>query len=421
MKGKLKVRSVLKVVYIVIGIIVCIFSYILSYSTNSYNYIKDITNEAISSQEYQNVAKIHGGCFDVRNLVDNDNSDSYDLAVFPSATLSSFTYKSGDNNVTDYVYENSYYVYLFNLKYDVENYGDNNTNYNYSGLRFSNSDGGQYDYYFTLSENINSNLYASEPTSANTYILNAGRNMFDYYNNYGFINLTLTESLVKAMSQVDGSNLNNDIDTISILNSRKEVVGSYDINLNFEGEYFTAVSELVTKYNAYILVANNADASSEDKTAAETTFNTFYESFEKSFLSNENYSFRYSDDYLQPVSIIWQSVGITVLFIVCAILIYILLFHFKFLKGIFNRNSQKYDRYKPKNTSDKNAKIITAKVQPAKTEVKDENNISDLEDSVDDLKDEEVKDENNIYDLEDSIDDLKDEEVKDDRLSQKDE
>lgn len=355
-------KTGLKIIYVILGIIICIFTYVLSYNTNGYNYISNLTNEAISAKDYAGVAKIHGGCFDVRNLVTDDGSNSYDLAIFRATNLSQIAYTVDGEATTDYHFEKNYYIYIANISYDTANYSDNTTDYNYTGIRFNFTEGASYDYYFTLSNTINSTVYSENNSSVEASLLHASRNLLEYYSYYSFVNFNLTETLANAMSSVEGSSINS----ISLINSHNVIVGTYTIDLNYEGEFFDSVEPLVTNYNAYITTSNSSTASDEEKNAAANSYNEFYSSFEASFLANTNYSFRYDDSTLNPSSIVWQSVGSTALAVVVLGLIYFLIFHFKFIKGLFNKNSQKYERYTPSNGT-KTGTIITAKTKPVKT------------------------------------------------------
>ena len=67
-------KGILKIIYIVVGVIATILVYVLGYNSNCVNHIVNLTNEAIAEKDYVQLAKIHGGCFDVNNLaVENDD------------------------------------------------------------------------------------------------------------------------------------------------------------------------------------------------------------------------------------------------------------------------------------------------------------------------------------------------------------
>ena len=113
-----------------------------------------------------------------------------------------------------------------------------------------------------------------------------------YYENWGFINVTLSESVVNAIY----SDLKGDINKIEILDRDGKSVYSESINLDFKQDFFKDVQPLCDNYNTYINEVNSDDKAVKE--AAEEKFNKFYEGtesskgFEETFLENTNYTFR---------------------------------------------------------------------------------------------------------------------------------
>ena len=202
-----------------------------------------------------------------------------------------------------------------------------------AGLRFK-SNTSSYDYLFKITSDVNSSSYVEKPTTVDDYLLKGERNLFNYKLNYDFFNITLTSLDIKAMQN---AGLEGAITGFDILDQTGNVIATSDVSLDFSQKFFDDVSELVSHYNTYIK-EYSASESKEDKKAAEDKFNAFYDGedgFEKKFTSEHpDYTFRYSDSYLRPGKLIWNGVGILAIFALCVVLIYILLFHFAFIKGL---------------------------------------------------------------------------------------
>ncbi len=326
------IKSVLKILYIAFGLILAVLIYIIGYNSNGFNYILKITNKAIKQQDYTEVALIHGGCLDKRSLVE-DQTDLLDMAIFPSTTLSATTYYSEEEKKTENSYDNSYYIYIFNPKFELIDV--QTTEYiNSSGVKFYDENENSFVYEFKITNDINAKKYVAKPSTKEEALLYGERNLFNGYDSWGFFNITLTSDMIEAM------NLKN-ITSLAVLDSGGNEVYTQEVSLDFSQEFFSDVAPLVEHYNIYIEEANSSDK--EISKNAEDKFNEFYggeNGFEAQFKQIENYSFRHSDKYLQPTSLIWQTIGIVALYLVCAFLLYMLLFHFAFLKSLVSRDGR---------------------------------------------------------------------------------
>lgn len=376
------IKTVLKVVYVAFGVIIAFLVYMIGFNSNGFNHIQRITNEAIEAKDYAEVGMIHGGCLDKRNIVE-ENSDAFDMAIFPSTVLSTVSYYANVEEKTttsENSYDNSYYIYVFNPTYSTKNVTTNGVVTNKTGLRFK-SEAGSYDYLFSISSTINSDSYIEYPASKNEALLSATRDIESGHTNWGFYNVTLTDTMVTAAQ----SQLNGAIKSVAVLDSLGEEVASVEANLDFSQAFFTDVKPLVEHYNSFI-AEYNAATDDAGRSAAETKFNEFYLSntekgvvgFEDSF-PNEYYTFRHPDSYLRPTSLTWQTIGMLVVYLVCVALLYVLLFHFAFLKGLISRNGH-YRRNpgakaKPAaNANTSNSTIIDAEAKevPVKKDSKNE-------------------------------------------------
>ncbi len=358
-------KKILKIGYIALGLVIAVLVYLIGYNSNGFNHISKLTNKAIENKDYVELAKIHGGCFDTFNLVE-ENDEILDMAIFPSTTLGSVTYyDEEDKTKTVSRYDASYYIYIMNPKFDTDTKEVNGKPFNDTALRFISANG-TYDYKFQIDKNINSSLYLEKPKSEAEALLNSSRDIFSTYTNWNFFNISLTRSLVNAMGLEDG------IHSIEVLDRDGVVKFSYDVHLDFTQTFFTDVEPLITHYNTYIEEYNSDDK--EVKNNASKKFDEFYlgeDGFEAKFKKNENYSFRHENKYLQPSSLIWQTIGILVLYLICISLFYFLLFHFSFLKGLISRRTDGKYSVNPgaKRKDTINAKTKDIQVEENKEEV----------------------------------------------------
>lgn len=173
------------------------------------------------------------------------------------------------------------------------------------------------------------------------------------------MNIVVTQGMLEAMGI-------NTASKIELVNDVNEVVASFDVKLDFSQKFFTDVNPLVEKYNEYIktIEANPNDKDTQE--AANTEFNKFYEGengFHNSFLKlDDSYSYRHADKVLQPGKLVWQTIGMVVLYVVVAVALYLLFFHFNDLKGLFTRNKGNY-RVNPASVNAAKANAINAQAK----------------------------------------------------------
>lgn len=399
-------KKILKIVYLAFALIMAFLVYIIGYNSNGYSHIQKLTADALNDKNYVDIAKIFGGCFDTRNLVTSQN-DVCEVAIFPSTTLSQISYykdsESSDIEISN-TYNNSYYIYIFNPSTSLQTVDYKNSKgelMNDFGIRFQTASGDYYDYKFKISSTVNSYMINDKPLSVKDVILNGERDLFTSYTNWGFYSLTLTSPLIDAMD------LDGNITSISILdscsNNSEHVKCNIDVNLDFSQEFFDDVKDLVKNYNQYIEDSNSEDSTIKDNAA--NKFNEFYDGnentlgFEEKFLSNPNYSFRYEDKYLQPTKLIFQTLGILVLYLVCVALIYVLLFHFARIRDLVTRNRGTTKNYGSRKTVEK--KLNNKNVIDTKPTVIEEANVSTLN-SENTLPDTKVE-ENTLVEKQDDV------------------
>ena len=334
------IKSIFKVLYIGFAVILAILVYIAGYNTNAYNYINKITTNAINNKDYVELAKIHGGCFEAVDLVTNEptlNKNGYELAIFKSGTLvTEEFYVSDETKTTENEYVYSYYVYLFGLTDTLDASTDGTTVTNKTSFNFVGTEG-EYEYFFKVSNYYNTAIYNDKPKTFTEAILGDERNLFANQENWGFVNLTLTESLFEAMNI-------GTIKEIQLTDANGQVVFTQNIELDFNDQsgFFSEIKPLVVNYNEYIDKVTG-EATNEQISKAEATFNEFYAKFEEEFVKNPTNTFRHEDKYLQPSNLVWKTAGLVAAYIASAMILYILLFNFALIKRIFNRNSYSKD------------------------------------------------------------------------------
>lgn len=435
-------RTILKVLYVAFGIVIAFVVAMASYNVSAYDHIVELTNEGIKSKEYYKVAMVHGGVLDKDNLIAEQNS-KLDMAIYPSFTLSSYSYTENDEAIKYEHYDKSYYIYLFDLKFDT---GLSDVEVNKSALRFETSSGKYFDYLFVVNNDTNSSSYVKNPSSLKEAVINSERNAFERYDAWGFIGITLTETIYEAIS----NELNNEpISKISVIGNDGDnnVVASYDVDLSFDNqELYDRAQPLLDIYNAIYasddalkamlekgletyyngfeveltntngtfygeknieykfdgvvktelyssyevnLTNNIVSINGVEATVLENTDNgvkvlidnIVYElisengtyklrvaGFEESFLygsDNTNFTFRYSNEKLQPNSLIWDAAGVVALFVLAAGILYFLIFHFKFIKRLVLREGKKGN-----NKYTVNKEAVEARTKAKKSNVK---------------------------------------------------
>ena len=356
-------KSIFKVMYIGFAVILAVLTYIAGYNTNIFEHINSLTSQAINDKNYVEIAKIHGACFEADNIVKEQaslNKTDYELAIFKSSIqISEQIYEEGKSEaITENGYDYSYYIFLFGLTDILDQTTDGTTMTNETAFNFIGTEG-TYKYYFKVSKDYNNTYYNEKPKTLNEALLGKERDLFVYQTNWGFVNLTLTETLLNAMNI--GS-----VNKIQVTNKSGEVVFEQNIVLDFNKEsgFFKDMQPLVVSYNEYIDEVTAANNDKEIINNANKKFEAFYKDFEVKFEDTPNYTFRYEDSYLQPSKLVWKTIGLLALYVLAAAVLYLLLFNFTMIKNIFVKNS--YSNSYGQRAVQKNKKstnVIDAKVE----------------------------------------------------------
>lgn len=376
------VKKILKILYISFGLLFAILIYMVGYQSNLSSHILNLTAEAIESKDYSNIALVHGGCFDRENLI-VDDSDELEIGIYSAAHLSAFNVydnKDAESATTKRFYDNAYIIYVVAPKFSIKGYSENGKMVNQSGINLFDGDK-SYKYDFLINDEINKDKYISKPVSTDeAYFIK--RDLITYYDTWDFMNIVITQGMLKAMGL-------NKITKLEFVNDVNEVVETFDINLDFSQKFFADVKPLSENYNNYIQKVEASNNDSKVQKEAEEEFNKFYEGesgFHNSFLAmDDSYSYRYTDKELEPGKIVWQTIGMLSLYLLAAVGLYLLFFHFNDIKNLFTRNRGNY-RVNPASVNAAKANAINAKAKDVtKPEINVKNEVKE-QDSTDEVK-----------------------------------
>ena len=333
-------KTFFKVLYICAGVVVLIFVYLLAYNNYTLTRIQGLASQAIAEKNYVELERIFGSFFSTESIVENNSSD-YEIAVFPTAAFSTYKYKVNDEEKTYEHSDRGYNIYFIKPdKNSVNDVTKGTSLSNETGIKYTFTDGIEYTYHLQISETYNKSEYISEPRTANESILHGARNYFSIYSYLNYFDIQLTESIVDAIKAETGST--GTVNKITFVDaSGKDVGVGHTVTLDFGQEWFNEVDEYITKYNQYITDYNAAE-DNETKSNLTKEFETYFygsnnDGYYYTFQNRPGCGVARGKDYVYPGSLIWQSVGMCALVVVVLFLLYMLIFHFKFLKNLVYR------------------------------------------------------------------------------------
>lgn len=355
-----------KVLYVGVSIIIAVVIYMIGYQSNQNNHIYDLVAENVNKGEYANVGRTLGGCFDTKSIVTEDE-DKLDLVVYPATTLTSSYQVDGKSYQH---FETAYYIYLFKPQFSLWNV-DNEKAPNMSGIRFIASDGSSYDYLYLVNENVNADKYVNNPKTEEEALLKNQRQQIIYQKQHNL--LFAISTFTKTQLNLIKTYLNgNEIDKISILDIRGEVVYTTNVQLDFSQAFFTDVESFRAHFDEYVQKVN-ATSDKKEKKRLEEEFNAYSIDWQDNtfapWVEEKNYTLRYDNSILSPSSLIWRTIGMVALFAVVVVILYLLFFHFAAVKRIFSRET--YKDYGGKGTYVNGKEIHNKKPSSKKTPVKD--------------------------------------------------
>lgn len=336
------IKTFFKVLYIALGLIVAVFVAIITYNNYAISHIQNLASTAVNTKNYNELEYIFGTFFSTKEVI-KDSTAQYDLVVYPSVAFSSYTYYNASDEAIKYEQEDyAYYIYLVKPSLDIINdVTKSNVKSNESGIRLNFDDDTSFLYNFSIDTTYNSNLYKEKPTSATEAILYSKRNTFTAYSYLNYFDITITSSIINAAKEVAKSNNDAKVTSISIVNSSGVDVTKCEVSLDFSQDFYTKVNPYVTTYNDYI-TAYKATEDKETRKALTSDFEKYFygsnkDGFYYTFGQLEDCGVGRGRDYVYPWWLYLQAGGMTLLFAVVLFLLYMLIFHFAFLRKLAER------------------------------------------------------------------------------------
>ena len=323
-----------KIIYLMLATFIGLGVGYIEYQNEQTQHTLKLVNEALENKEYVDIAKIFGGLFDSESILDykNDAQDIVDLVIYPG-TKEVYASYGKENDPTEFrAFEKSYNFYLFNNNYDLASLKDDKGNViNNSGIRFVSGDK-SFDYYFVANENVNSNMYDEYPKDALEAPLYNDRDYLTIYNNVKFMSISFTETMINGI--VD--KLHGNIEKIQIVSSLNQVVYEYQNDFNFDEQFFIDCGSMIENYDAALKAYDNASTDGEKNEIIEE-FNKNYALWIEEFnnMNHPTYTFGFEKEYLTPPNLVKSVVVAVSIYLICAVLLYILFFHRKMIKKLF--------------------------------------------------------------------------------------
>ena len=363
-------KTILKVVYVTIAAVLCFILYLGFYNTFRSDYVVELTSSAVKEKNYEKIAKVFNVTFDLNSILSTQPTDKAHLEVLPSISrVDAITYKKNEENdskytaTTNYLFEYNYSFYLYEPTFITADSSDNGSLTNSTAIRFYTADESKsYDYLLKVTSTVNKDKYNAYPENISDALLKSGRDQLQVLNLINVTYATINESVIKY---IESDYLNNEkISKYTIVDGTgTEVFTPQEIKLDFSQQFFN-VQEIIdfkSKYNEVIEAqkestdAANAKYSEFEKwyygENKDGMFYTFYETE-----AHPTYMHQLDEAELRPTSIIWKTIGIIALFLLAVAILYVLLFHFKWIKRIVTRNGKNEGRYTPKKNSNNNSK-----------------------------------------------------------------
>lgn len=363
-------KTILKVVYVTIAAVLAFVLYLGFYSSFRTDYVVNMAKTAVQNKDYVTIDKMFNVTFDSKSILNSQASDKVYVEVLPSISrldVSTYTKNDDDSykaNDSTYLFEYNYSFYFYEIDFSLSDRSDNGKTLNNTSIRFYNDDNKYYDYYFRITSSVNSELYTMYPLSVSEGLLNTSRDMVYTYNYVNLCYATFNETILNIISNdyLDGKSITK----YTLVDSNgSEVFTPSEIDLSFNQQFFKE-TEIITfkeKYNAYL------SASDDEKDTRLTEFENWYYGENKDGVfytfyettAHPTYMHQFDESVLTPSSIIWKSIGLLALYILAVVILYILIFKFKWIKSIVTRKKANEGQYSAKDSA-KKKNSIDAKV-----------------------------------------------------------
>ncbi len=378
-------KFILKILYAAIILIISVFAGMIFFNTYRAEHIIEMAVTSVKNSDYSELAHIFGGLYydeKIEKLFVNNNTDEtkdnkFEMAVFPaiSEELCEYKLEGNEKKSVYHKFDKAYSFYILDVSNTVQRIKRTQGEYHINdyGLKFYGEDNKSYIYRFTVNATTNESYYVATDLgdtfkTKNDSILNKSRDLTVNYTNYGFINCLISESKLNAIKEI----LASDILSFNLCDSNGEDVlaKSIDYTFNFTGEtedkfyQNKTISNLIDSYNKFFPYYDfhtynpNKDYSVSQPVIGQELDDTEYERQVriinrvsddlKESISQKTIDTKImtamTEDELIPssfkVSAGFKTAGIIALILVVAFVIYMLLFHFQFIRSVIFRENR---------------------------------------------------------------------------------
>ena len=344
-------KTILKVIYgffvLIIGVIIYMVADQSFASQNYINLVTDASLKAYEENNYDDLARvfsIFSTPIEKEKVALKGVTEKESVtAIYSTVNQFSATYYKDGNSTTDQRIEYEYLVIVSNPKFQYESSSDgtNKTAFRFYGLDKDNNEV-YYDYSFVLSENVNSASFVGDPQNEKEAVLHGSRNLLSDYTQYNLLFFPIFETTIKYimeeknMVSLTGFNI--------VENTGKQI---YDSNVSCKFDFSQRItSDLATWVNNFNKYnddkAGIAKLEDEEYKAVVTYLNDFTNNPDTYVANFEDYYLvGYPREAVYTPDIIYKSIGVVLLFLVVAVLLFIVLFYFNRIKEFVARFSKK--------------------------------------------------------------------------------
>lgn len=378
-------KTVLKIVYIAVVLVAAVIMYFGFYSSFASSNYTDLLTKAIKTADktadYDDIARafsIFSTPLEDEPAVLEKTSDSENITfIYQSVNRHTLEYTEGDTKKSIDKIDNIYLITILHPTFQRMNTsGTNQACFRFYGDGTKENE--YYDYLFTITSKVNSSEYSKKPTSEKDAALHGERTLLETYKSFDLIFFPLTETTAGFIEESIGS-----IKGFNIIDNAGNGVYSSKVDYNFDytGEFYTDLSGFVSNYNIYLNNKNGVQEYEEEVVKEATKFVEGFtknpEEYVANFKTKYIQGYAYGDVYT-GTSMVMKTLGIDFLFIFAAALIFILVFHLKWIKKFvarFSKNATEPQRVVPNRApqsqiviSKSKAKPVEAKPEEVKTE-----------------------------------------------------
>ena len=345
-------KTILKVLYIVvIGIMTVVIYFGMNSSFVSQNYIdllKEADKTATETKNYDDLAR----CFslfstpiDKEKVIFADQNGENAMSVYASVNQFDAKFKNEGKTTEVHRIEKVYLFIIHNPKFQ---YSDSSNGTNPTCLRFY-GDGDEnkyFDYYFSVSSSVNASVFKPEASNEKDGSLYAERHLTTDYIPYNLIFFPIAESHIKYIKEEKNITEITGINVIDNGNNKVYKDSDFSINnkLDFSQAFYSDMAkwlDVVNTYNNYD--PEKTDITQEDYSAAKAYLEGFVENpndyvpdFDQKYIRGIAYGQVYTG-----ASLLFKCIGVCLIFVLVAALIYVVLFHLKAIRGFVKRFSKK--------------------------------------------------------------------------------